>query len=74
MCGFMSSSRRVFTAAYAVSGSNRPGSMMNTFMNEVSCGGVTSVQCSPPSAVVATTPSSVPIQMRLISTYDGPMV
>ena len=25
---------------------------MNTFMNAVSCGGVTSVQCSPPSAVV----------------------
>ena len=44
-----------------------PGSTMKTFQYEPICLGVTSVQCSPPSAVVATTPSSVPIQMRLMS-------
>ena len=46
--------------------------MVNTFMNAVSCGGVTLFQCSPPSAVVWITPSSVPIQMRLMSTIRRP--
>src|ERR1041385_6378893 len=47
--------RSVLTAAYAVSGSNRPGSIMNTFQYDPICAGVTSFQCRPPSAVVATT-------------------
>ncbi len=47
---------------------------MKTFMKSVSACGVTLVQCRPPSAVVAITPSSVPIQMRLMSWYEGPMV
>ena len=38
MCGFMSSSRSVLTAAYAVNGSKRPGSIVNTFMTAVTCG------------------------------------
>jgi len=36
-------------------------------MKSVTPGGVTFDQCSPPSAVVAITPSSVPIQIRLMS-------
>ena len=66
--------RSVLTAAYAVSGSNRPGSIMKTFQYEPIAFGVTSVQCAPPSAVVAIAPSSVPTQMRFTSLYDGPIV
>ena len=44
--------RSVLTAAYAVSASKRPASMMKTFMNGAISGGVTSVQVTPPSAVV----------------------
>ena len=72
----MSSSRSVLTAAYAVSGSKRPGSMMKTFMNAVSCGGVTFDQCSPPSAVVCdhaivgSDPDAVDVAIRRADRVD----
>ena len=61
----------MLTAAYAVRASKRPASMLKTFIHGLSAGGVTSFQVTPPSALVLITPSSVPIQMRLMSTYDG---
>ena len=42
-----------------------------TFIHGPSCGGVTSFQCAPPSAVVWIRPSSVPAQMRLTSSGEG---
>ena len=69
----MSSRRSVLTAAYAVRPSKRPASMLKTFIHGLNPVGVTSFQVTPPSVVVLMTPSSVPIQMRLTSTYDGAM-
>ncbi len=67
----MSSVRSVLTAAYAVSASKCPASMLNTFMNGVIAGGVTSVQVLPPSVVVWIMPSSVPTQRRSALIGDG---
>ena len=47
---------------------------MKTFQYGPICGGVTSLHVTPPSRVVWITPSSVPIQMRLTTIGDGPMV
>ena len=72
--GFPSSSSTCIDRDASTNTTKRPGSTVNTFMKSVTCGGVTLVHVAPPSAVVAMTPSSVPIQMRLMSWYEGPIV
>ena len=61
-CGFMSSMRIVFAAAYAVSVSKWPASMLKMRVHGLICGGVTFVHFAPPSVVTWMSPSSVPAQ------------
>ena len=50
-CGFMSSTRSVFAAAYAVCASKWPASMLKMRVHGLICGGVTFVHFAPPSIV-----------------------
>ena len=70
-CGFMSSSRSVFTAAYAVCVSKCPASILNMRAHGFITGGVTFVHLAPPSIVTWIMPSSVPAQSTLMSRGDG---
>ena len=58
-------------AAYAVCGSLWLASITDTFCQADNCGGVMLFQCAPPSVVSQIRPSSVPAQMRLMSSGDG---
>ncbi len=58
----MSSIRMVFAAAYAVPSSKWPASMLKMRVHGFIAGGVTFVQCAPPSMVTEIAPSSVPAQ------------
>ena len=63
-CGFMSSMRIVFAAAYAVRLSKWPASMLKMRVHGLIAGGVTFVHFAPPSIVTWMLPSSVPAQMH----------
>src|SRR5262245_2777243 len=62
-CGFISSTRIVFAAAYAVALSKCPASMLKMRVHGVTAGGVTFCHFAPPSIVPWILPSSVPAQM-----------
>src|SRR5678810_294831 len=64
-CGFMSSIRIVFAAAYAVRLSKCPASMLKMRVHGLIAGGVTFVHFAPPSVVTWMLPSSVPAQITL---------
>src|SRR3954452_3173803 len=70
-CGFMSSIRIVFAAAYAVRLSKCPASMLKMRVHGLICGGVTFVHFAPPSVVTWILPSSVPAQRILTSRVEG---
>src|SRR5690242_7031406 len=70
-CGFKSSTRSVFAAAYAVLLSKCPASMLKMRVHALICGGVTFFHVAPPSIVTWILPSSVPAQMTLRSRGDG---
>src|ERR1035437_9277436 len=70
-CGFMSSSRRVLAAAYAVLVSKWPASMLKMRVQALISGGVTLFHLAPPSVVTWMTPSPVPAQSTLTSRGDG---
>src|SRR6266436_7781084 len=69
--GFMSSTRIVFAAAYAVFTSKCPASMLKMRVHGLICGGVTFVHFAPPSVVTWMLPSSVPAQRTLMLFGDG---
>src|SRR5436305_10202262 len=70
-CGFMSSSRKVLAAAYAVLVSKWPASMLKMRVHGLIWGGVTLVHFTPPSVVSWMRPSPVPAQSTLTSRGDG---
>src|SRR5205085_7419315 len=70
-CGFRSSTRIVFAAAYAVFASKCPASILKMRVHGLICGGVTFVHFAPPSVVTWMLPSSVPAQMTLTFLGDG---
>src|SRR4029078_6965373 len=70
-CGFMSCTRIVFAAAYAVPLSKCPASMLKILVHGLICGGVTFVHFAPPSVVTWMLPSSVPAQMTLMLFGEG---
>ena len=70
-CGLKSSMRIVFAAAYAVSVSKCPASMLKMRVHGLICGGVTFVHFAPPSVVTWMLPSSVPAHRTLTSLGDG---
>src|SRR5262249_33293906 len=70
-CGWKSSMRRVFAAAYAVSASKWPASMLKMRVHGLICGGVTFVHFAPPSIVTWMLPSSVPAQSTVSLFGDG---
>src|ERR1700733_4105995 len=70
-CGFMSSSRRVLAAAYAVAASKWPASMLKMRLHGLICGGVTLVHFAPPSVVSWMRPSPAPAQSTLTSSGEG---
>src|SRR5262245_55189069 len=70
-CGFISSTRIVFAAAYAVALSKCPASMLKMRVHGLIAGGVTFVHFAPPSIVTWILPSSVPAQMTFTSFGDG---
>src|ERR1035437_592156 len=84
-CGFMSSSRRVLAAAYAVLVSKWPASLLKMggpglvlgggavvpFGAPAGAGGVTLFHLAPPSVVAWMTPSPVPAQSTLTSRGEG---
>src|SRR4051812_26913476 len=70
-CGRMSSRRIVFTAAYAVSVSKWPASMLKTRAHGFTEGGVTFVHVRPPFIVTWITPSSLPDHSTLRLRGDG---
>src|SRR5262245_45804787 len=70
-CGLTSSMRSVLAAAYAVSVSKCPASMLKIRVHGLICGGVTSVHLTPPSIVTWMLPSSVPAQSTFTSRGDG---
>src|SRR5260370_42490976 len=70
-CGFMSSSRKVFAAAYAVLVSKWPASMLKMRVHGLICGGVTLVHFRPPSMVTWMRPSPVPAHSTLTSRGEG---
>src|SRR3954465_9288895 len=70
-CGFMSSTRIVFAAAYAVRSSKWPASMLKMRVHGLIAAGVTLAPLRPPSLVGWITPSSVPVQRTLILRGDG---
>ena len=70
-CGFQSSTRIVLAAAYAVSVSKWPASMLKMRVHGLICGGVTLVHFAPPSIVTWMLPSSVPAQRTLTSFGEG---
>src|SRR4029079_17420267 len=69
-CGFMSSMRIVFAAAYAVRLSKCPASMLKMRVHGLMAGGVTFVHFPPPSIVTWMVPSSVPAQITLCERGD----
>src|ERR1039458_6680533 len=71
MYGALSSSRKRFTATYAVAESCAPASISDTRPNSGMSFGVTFVQVVPPSFVTCTNPSSDPAQMTLVVRFDG---
>src|ERR1039457_4257546 len=70
-CGFMSSSRRVLAAAYAVLVSKWPASMLKMRVHALIAGGVTLFHLAPPSVVSWMRPSPVPAQSTLTSSGEG---
>src|SRR6185503_9066970 len=70
-CGFMSSSRIVFVAAYAVCVSKWPASMLKMRVHALIELGVTFFQTAPPLSVTWMLPSSVPAQITLMLLGDG---
>src|SRR6476646_2874103 len=70
-CGLKSSIRMVLAAAYAVSVSKCPASILKIRVQGLICGGVTFVHLAPPSVVTWMLPSSVPAQSRFTSFEDG---
>src|SRR3954464_14616084 len=70
-CGFMSSIRSVFAAAYAVRSSKWPASMLKMRVHGLICGGVTLVHVAPPLAVFWMVPSSVPTHSTPMLRVDG---
>src|SRR5690242_1747571 len=70
-CGLASSMRRVFAAAYAVCPSKCPASMLKMRVHGLIAAGVTFFHVEPPSVVTWMTPSSLPVQMVLMSRGDG---
>src|ERR1700693_6427841 len=67
----MSSSRRVFAAAYAVLVSKCPASMLKMRVQGLISGGVTLVHFAPPSNVTCSRPSPAPAQSTLTSSGEG---
>src|SRR5215510_10202282 len=70
-CGLKSSTRSVLAAAYAVSVSKCPASMLKIRVHGLICGGVTFVQFTPPSIVTWILPSSLPAHSTFTSRGDG---
>src|SRR5689334_7341735 len=70
-CGFMSSTRIVFAAAYAVRSSKWPASMLKMRVHGLIAAGVTFDQLRPPSNVAWMAPSSVPAQITPRFLGDG---
>ena len=70
-CGLKSSIRMVFAAAYAVSVSKWPASMLKMRVHGLISGGVTFVHFAPPSIVTWMWPSSVPAHNTLTSRDEG---
>src|SRR5580692_7374180 len=70
-CGFMSSRRRVFAAAYAVLASKWPASILKMRVHGLICGGVTLAHLAPPSIVSWIRPSPVPAHKTLTSSGEG---
>src|SRR5947208_2572394 len=70
-CGFMSSRRSVFAAAYAVFMSKWPASILKMRIHGLICGGVTSVHLTPPLVVTWINPSPVPAHSTLTSSDEG---
>src|ERR1035438_7961035 len=70
-CGFMSSSRSVLAAAYAVLVSKWPASMLKMRDQALISGGVTLLHLAPPSVVIWMRPSPVPAQSTLTSRGEG---
>src|SRR4051794_4624783 len=70
-CGFMSSTRIVFAAAYAVRSSKCPASMLKIRVHGLIAGGVTLDQFRPPSSVTCIAPSSVPAHRMFRLRGDG---
>ena len=71
MYGALSSSRKRFTATYAVAESCAPASMRETRPCSGMSLGVTFVQVTPPSFVTLTRPSSDPVQITFVVRLDG---
>src|ERR1035437_5238230 len=71
MYGALSSSRKRFTATYAVAESCAPASISDTRPNSGMSFGVTFAQVVPPSSVTWINPSSDPAQMTLVVRFDG---
>src|SRR6516165_6179758 len=70
-CGLKSLMRSVFAAAYAVSESKWPASMLKMRVHGLICEGVTSVHFVPPSTVTWMFPSSLPAHSTVSLLGDG---
>jgi hypothetical protein len=69
-CGLRSSIRSVFAAAYAVSLSKCPASMLKMRVHGLIAAGVTFDHAPPPLVVTWIAPSSLPAQTTLMSSGD----